>query len=400
MKSEEIMNEAEQHLLHTYNRFKIVLEHGEGAYLYDTEGKKYLDFAAGIAVCGLGYSNKKYTQCIKDQIDKLIHTSNLYYSQPTQEAAQKLTEVSGMDRVFFTNSGTEAIEGLIKTARKYAFTRDGKADHEIIAMEHSFHGRSMGALSVTGNAHYREAFEPLIGNIRFANYNDIDSVKALVNDKTCAILLETIQGEGGIYPADAKFLKELRELCDNNDILLMFDEIQCGMGRSGEFFAWQGYEGVKPDCMAVAKAIGNGLPVGAFLMTEKVAEKSMVPGDHGSTYGGNPLACRGVSAVIDIFKEDCILDNVKRVSAYLEQRLNALALKYPEKITERRGKGFIQGLELKVPVGGVIAAAQDKGLLVISAGNNVLRMVPPLIITEKEVDIMADILDEVFALAE
>ncbi len=403
MTDNNIITSAEEHLLHTYNRFQIVLERGEGMYLYDVNGKEYLDLQAGIAVCALGYGNKKYTEALKSQIDKLMHTSNLYYSAPAMEAAEKLTKAAGMDRVFFTNSGTEAIEGLIKTARKYAFTKDGTTDHEIIAMEHSFHGRSMGALSVTGNAHYREAFEPLIGNIKFANYNDLESVKALVTDKTCAILLETVQGEGGIYPADPEFLKGLRALCDEKDILLMFDEIQCGMGRTGDFFAWQGYEnadgtmGIRPDCMAVAKAIGNGVPVGAFLMTEKVAQSSMVPGDHGSTYGGNPLVCAAVSATIDIFSEDGILENVKSVAPYFEEKLQGLADKYPEAIKERRGRGFMQGLELKVSVGDVVKKGQSKGLLTISAGTNVLRMVPPLIMSRSDVDKAVAILDEVFS---
>lgn len=403
MTENKIIESAQEHLLRTYNRFPIVLDKGEGMYLYDVNGKEYLDLQAGIAVCSLGYGNKKYTEALKSQIDKLTHTSNLYYSAPAMEAAKKLTRVSGMDRVFFTNSGTEAIEGLIKTARKYAFTKDGTTDHEIIAMEHSFHGRSMGALSVTGNAHYREAFEPLIGNVKFAEYNNLESVKAFVNEKTCAVLLETVQGEGGIYPADPEFLKGLRALCDEKDILLMFDEIQCGMGRTGEYFAWQGYEnaqgamGIKPDCMAVAKAIGNGVPVGAFLMTEKVAASSLVPGDHGTTYGGNPFVCAAVSACIDIFEEDGILENVKRVTPYFEQKLQALADKYPEAIKERRGRGFMQGLELKVSVGDAVKRGQSKGLLTISAGTNVLRMVPPLIMTEADVDKAAAILDEVFA---
>ena len=395
MNTTKIMESAENHLLHTYNRFKIVLDHGEGVYLYDTEGKKYLDFQAGIAVCSLGYGDKRYEDALKAQIDKLTHVSNLYYSKPCQEAAKKLTEASGLERVFFTNSGTEAIEGLIKTARKHAFSKDGTTDHEIIAMEHSFHGRSMGALSVTGNAHYREAFEPMIGNVKFATYNDIDSVKALVSEKTCAILLETIQGEGGIYPAKPEFLKELRSLCDEKDILLMFDEIQCGMGRSGEYFAWQNY-GVKPDCMAVAKAVGNGVPVGAFLMTEEVAASSMVPGDHGTTYGGNPLVCAAISAVLDIFKEDDITGHVKELTPYLEEKLEELVKKYPDKISERRGMGFMQGLELKVPVRDAVVNGQAAGILTISAGTNVLRLVPPLVIEKKHVDEMAEILDGVF----
>lgn len=396
MSTVNVIEKAENSLLHTYNRFQFVLDHGEGVYLYDTDGNKYLDFQAGIAVCSLGYGNKKYTEALKEQIDKLTHVSNLYYSQPCQEAAEKLTKAAGLDRVFFTNSGTEAIEGLIKTARKYAYLKDNTTDHEIIAMEHSFHGRSMGALSVTGNAHYREAFEPLIGNIKFANYNDLSSVEALVTDKTCAILLETVQGEGGIYPANKEFLEGLRKLCDERDILLMFDEIQCGMGRCGTYFAWQDC-GVKPDCMAVAKAIGNGTPVGAFLMTEKVAKASMVPGDHGTTYGGNPLVCKAVSTVLDIFEEDKILEHVKELTPYLEEKLESLKDKYPDKITERRGKGFMQGLELSVPVGEVVKKGQAAGVLTISAGSNVLRMVPPLVIEKEHIDELVAKLDGVFA---
>ncbi|MFU2422970.1 MAG: aspartate aminotransferase family protein, partial [Bacteroides sp.] len=287
---QEYIDEAESELLHTYNRYQIVLDKGDGVYLYDYNGKKYLDFVSGIAVFALGYHNESYNNALKEQIDKLIHTSNYYYNVPAIEAAKKLKAVSGMDRVFFTNSGAEAIEGAIKAARKYAYLKDGTTDHEIIAMEHSFHGRTMGALSVTGNPHYREAFEPGIGNIRFATMNDIDSVKALINEKTCAIIMETVQGEGGIHPADEAFLRELRKICDEKDILLILDEIQCGMGRTGYMFAWQKY-GVKPDIMTTAKALGCGVPVGAFLMTEKVGQHSLTAGDHGTTYGGNPLAC-------------------------------------------------------------------------------------------------------------
>ena len=382
---------AESALLHTYNRYQIVLEKGEGVYLYDTEGKQYLDFAAGIAVCSLGYGHPKYKESLKNQIDSLTHTSNLFYSVPVAKAAKALQKATQMDRVFFTNSGTEAIEGALKAARKYAYTKQtGK--YEFIAMNHSFHGRSMGAVAVTGNEHYRTPFEPLIGGVKFAEYNNLDSVKALISDKTCAILLETVQGEGGIYPADKAFLQGLRALCDENDILLIFDEIQCGMGRCGTMFAWQGY-GVKPDIMAMAKAIGNGVPVGAFAMTEKVAEKSLAPGDHGTTYGGNPLVCAAVDTVLEIFEEEQILEHVQQVGAYLEQRLEELAEKN-EWIEARRGKGLMQGLVLKKPVGDVIKKAMEQGLIVISAGGNVLRMVPPLVITEQHVDEMIEKLEK------
>ncbi len=388
------MEEAEQVLLHTYNRFRIVLDKGEGVYLYDVNGKKYLDFAAGIAVFALGYHNEKYNNALKHQIDKVIHTSNLYYNVPAIEAAKKITKVSGMDRVFFTNSGTEAIEGALKLAKKYAYNRDGAADHEIIAMKHSFHGRSIGALSVTGNAHYQIPFQPLMSGIQFAEYNQLESVKALVNQKTCAIIMETVQGEGGIYPAKPEFIEGVRKICDENDILLILDEIQCGMGRTGTMFAYEAY-GIEPDIVTVAKALGCGIPIGAFAAKERVAN-AMVPGDHGTTYGGNPLACAAANKVFELFEEENILENVKKVSAYLESRLDKLVEKY-EFITERRGKGLMQGLVVTKPVSQIINRAIENGLLVISAGADVLRLVPPLIITEENVDDMIEILEKSFS---
>ena len=311
------------------------------------------------------------------------------------DAAEKLVKASGMDKVFFTNSGTEAIEGALKAARKYAYLRDGHSDHEIIAMNHSFHGRSMGALSVTGNTHYQDPFRPLIGGIRFADFNDLESVKAQVTEKTCAIILETVQGEGGIYPADPEFLKGVRALCDEKDILLILDEIQCGMGRTGSMFAWQQY-GVKPDIMTCAKALGCGIPVGAFVLNQKTADHSLVPGDHGTTYGGNPLACAAVSAVFDIFEKEKIVDHVQQISAYLEKRLDELVEKY-DFLTVRRGKGLMQGLVVSGrPVGEIVQQALKNGLLVITAGSDVLRMVPPLVITEADVDEMIEKLEKSF----
>lgn len=386
MEAKTIMDQAESHILHTYNRYPVVLERGEGVYLYDTEGKKYLDFAAGIAVQALGYGNEEYNQALKEQVDKLLHTSNLYYNQPMIAAAEKFCAASGLDRAFFTNSGTEAIEGALKAAKKYAYTKDGCTDHEIIAMNHSFHGRSMGALSVTGNAHYREPFEPLPGIVKFADYNDLESVKALVNDKTCAIIMETVQGEGGIYPAEESFLKGVKQICQEHDILLILDEIQCGMGRTGAMFAWQEYD-VKPDIMACAKALGCGVPVGAFVMTEKVAEASLKPGDHGTTYGGNPFVGAAVSKVFDIFAEKKITEHVKEVGKYLEEQLEQLKSEY-SCITAHRGKGLMQGLELTIPVGEVSSKALEQGLILITAGSNVLRFVPPLVIEKEHVDEM------------
>ncbi len=387
---QKYIDEAEQALLHTYNRYQVVFDRGEGVYLYDTDGKRYLDFVSGIAVFALGYRNEAYNGALKAQIDKIIHTSNYYYNMPAIEAAKKLKEISGMDRVFFTNSGAEAVEGAIKTARKYAYLKDGKTDHEIIAMNHSFHGRTMGALSVTGNPHYREAFEPMIGNIRFADLNDFDSVMAQVTDKTCAILFETVQGEGGIYPATEEFMRKVRVLCDERDILMILDEIQCGMGRTGTMFAWERY-GVRPDVMAVAKALGCGVPVGAFLMTEKVGANSLVAGDHGTTYGGNPLACAAVSKVIDLFQEQDVLSNVKRVGAYLEKQLDGIAAEF-SCVEARRGVGLMQGIVLDRPVGGIITEAMERGLVLINAGTSIIRFVPPLVITEEHVDEMISIL--------
>ncbi len=393
MCSKEYIDRAEQAILHTYNRFPVVLEKGQGVRLYDVEGKEYLDFAAGIAVFSLGYNHPEYSKTLKEQIDKLLHTSNLYYNVPMVEAAEKLTKAAGLSKVFFTNSGTEAVEGAIKVARKYAYLKDGSTDHEIIAMNHSFHGRSLGALSVTGNTHYQEPFKPLIGGIRFADFNDLESVKAQINEKTCAIIMETVQGEGGIYPATEEFIQGVRKLCDEKDILLILDEIQCGMGRTGSMFACHSY-GVQPDVMTCAKALGCGVPVGAFVLNEKTANASLVPGDHGTTYGGNPFACAAVSKVFDLFEQEHILEHVQQITPYLEEKLDELVDKYPM-IMARRGKGLMQGLVLEgKPVGEVVSRALERGLIVISAGENVLRLVPPLVITEEDIDEMVEKLEK------
>ncbi len=383
------MEETEGALVHTYNRLPVIFEKGEGVYLYDTEGKKYLDFAAGIAVCGLGYGNPELNQALKDQIDMLMHTSNLYYNTTCGRAARALLQVTGMDRVFFTNSGTEAIEGALKAARKYAYKK-GTGRYEFIAMEHSFHGRSIGAVSVTGNAHYREPFEPMLPGVKFAEFNNLESVKAQISDKTCAILLEPVQGEGGIHMAEPDFIKGIRKLCDEEGILMICDEIQCGMGRTGSMFAWQNY-GTKPDIMAVAKAIGSGVPVGAFAMTEDVAEFSLEPGDHGSTYGGNPFVCAAVAKTIEIFEREGIPAHVKEVGEYLSKGLKALK-ETTDEIQEIRGTGLIQGIRVKRPAGEIINQALKEGLVIISASENVIRLVPPLIIEKEHVDEMLGIL--------
>lgn len=386
LSKQEYIDQSEEHIYKTYNRFPVVFDHGEGVHLYDTDGTEYLDFTAGIAVMGLGYHDKEYDNALKSQVDKLIHTSNLFYNVPVVEAGERLLKVSQMDKVFFTNSGTEAIEGALKIARRYAYNKDNSHDHEIIAMNHSFHGRSLGALSVTGNNKYQEPFKPLIPGIKFADFNDLESVKTLVNDKTCAIIMETIQGEGGIYPATEEFLKGVRALCDEYDMLLILDEIQCGMGRTGDMFAWQKY-GVKPDVMTAAKALGNGVPIGAFIASGKAAT-AMAPGDHGTTYGGNPFVTAAAAKVLEIFENRDIVNHVKEVGDYLWEKVEELVKKYPV-ITGHRGVGLIQGLEFSVPVAPVAEKAiLEEKLIIISAGTNVIRLVPPLVIEKEHVDDM------------
>lgn len=393
-KTQEYIDKGEKYLLKTYNRYPVVLDRGEGVYLYDVDGKQYLDFGAGIAVFALGYQNKKYNDALKGQIDKILHTSNLFYNVPAVDAAEKIVKTSGMDKVFFTNSGAEAIEGALKVARKYAYLKDPSREYEFIAMNHSFHGRSQGALSVTGNVHYQEGFVPKDLRAVFARFNDLDDVKAKVTDKTCGIICEVVQGEGGIYPATKEFLSGLRALCDEKDILLIFDEVQCGMGRCGSLYAHDLY-GVKPDVMTLAKALGCGVPVGAFVTAEK-ASHALVPGDHGTTYGGNPLATAAVNSVYEIFEEEKIVEHVQKVGGYLYKKLEEMKDEYSQ-ITGHRGLGLMQGLEFDGSVGDIIVKAMDRGLILMSAGANVIRFVPPLIITEEHVDEMCRILRSVIA---
>lgn len=391
---QKYMNQAEEVILKTYNRFPVVFEKAEDVYMIDMEGKKYLDFGAGIAVSALGYSNEEYKNALKDQIDLLIHTSNLYYNKPAVEAAKKVVAATKLDKVFFTNSGTEAIEGALKVAKKYAYMKDSSKDYEFIAMNHSFHGRSQGALAVTGNSHYQDGFVPMGMRAVFAEFNNLEDVASKVNDRTCGIICEVVQGEGGIYPAQKEFLEGIRKICDDKDILLIFDEVQCGMGRCGSLFAHDLY-GVKPDVLALAKGLGCGVPVGAFVTAEK-ASHALVPGDHGTTYGGNPFATAAVSKIFDLFESMNVVENVKEVGAYLYEQLDMLKDKYPQ-IVDHRGVGFLQGLEFDQPVGPMVAAALQKGLLLISAGSNVIRFVPPLVITKAHVDEMITILEQVLA---
>ncbi|EAC1315180.1 aspartate aminotransferase family protein [Campylobacter coli] len=390
------MNYKEQsHIIPTYKRFDIVLESGEGVYLLDDKGKKYLDFSSGIGVCALGYNHAEFNAKIKAQVDKLLHTSNLYYNENIAQAAKHLAKASGLERVFFTNSGAESIEGAMKVARKYAFNKGIKGGN-FIAFKHSFHGRTLGALSLTANEKYQKPFKPLISGVKFAKYNDFSSVERLVNEKTCAIILESVQGEGGVNPAQKDFYKALRQLCDEKDILLIADEIQCGMGRSGKFFAYE-HSGILPDVMTSAKALGCGLSVGAFVVSEKVAQKSLEAGDHGSTYGGNPLVCAGVNAVFEIFKKEKILENVSKLTPYLEQSLENLIKEF-RFCKKRKGLGLMQGLSLdkSVKVAEVIKKCQENSLLLISCGENDLRFLPPLIIEKSHIDEMSEKLRKVF----
>ena len=389
-KMQLMIGQAEKDLLHTYNRYQIVLDHGEGMYLYDVNGKKYLDFMAGIAVFALGYGNKAYDDALKAQIDKILHTSNYFYNEPAIRAASRLKKVSGMDRVFFTNSGAEAVEGALKAAMKHAWLKDGRTSHPVIAMENSFHGRTYGALSVTGNEKYRLPFGQMPCDVQFAQLNDLESVKNLVTDETCAVIVEPVQGEGGLMPASEDFLKGLRALCTEKEILLIFDEIQCGMGRTGSMFAWHRF-GVRPDIMTCAKALGCGVPVGAFLLTEEVGQSSLAAGDHGTTYGGNPFACAAVNAVLDQYEALDLVHHVTETAPYLTKTLDALAAEF-SCIKERRGVGFMQGLVFDRPVGPIINDAMDHGLIMINAGASILRFVPALITEKEHIDEMARIL--------
>ncbi len=388
----QMIEKSEQYLVHSYNRYPVVLDYGKGVYLYDTDGKKYLDFGAGIAVCALGYGNERFERALKEQIDKGIHFSNYFYSEPLMRAAKGLAEAAGMDKVFMANTGTEANEGALKLARKYAIMHGYEERHEIISMEKAFHGRTMGALSVTGTEKYREPFNPLIGGVTFAQYNNLESVEKSMTDKTYAVIVEAVQGEGGIYPAEPEFLRGIRSLCDSHDCMMICDEIQCGMGRTGKMFAYEHY-GVKPDIVTMAKGIGNGMTAGAIATTEKIAA-ALVPGDHGTTFGGNPLACAAVTATLDEFAEKDIPAHVTEMGEYLAERLQYL-VETKDVAKETRGLGLMRGLELTEPANPYILKALEKGLILMSAGTHVIRFIPPLIIERAQIDEMIAILEEI-----
>lgn len=377
-------------VMNTYNRFPITLEKGDGMYVYDDNGKKYLDFVAGIAVNSLGHNHKKLTNTISEQVQKLIHCSNLYWTKPQVSLAAKLVENSDFDKVFFCNSGAEAIEASLKISRKYG-SKTGR--YEIITMKNSFHGRTFGAVTATGQPHYQEGLGALLPGIKYAEFNNFDSITEILSDKTCAILLEPLQGEGGIHPADIEYLKKIRKLCDEKDIVLIFDEVQCGVGRLGTLFAYQTF-GVVPDAVCTAKGIAGGIPMGLMTATQKLSD-SFKPGDHASTFGGNPLAASAGNVVIDELL-DGLLDNVKKNGTYLTEKLNVLKEKYSI-ITDVRGIGFMQGIELSVPVADIIKQTIENGLLLVNAGKNVIRFVPSLIAEKEHIDEAMEILDKVLS---
>lgn len=379
----DLYTRGENAFLKAYGRYETILEKGEGVYLYDTNGKKYLDFYSGIGVNSFGHGYKPYTDALKKQLDTLTHVSNYFYTPVAIEAAEAVKKATQLDAVFFCNSGTEATEGALKLARKYYYLKHGKADSEIISFHHSFHGRSTGSVKLTGNPHYQEAFGPLIEGVKYATLNDIESVKALITDKTAAIIVEPVQGEGGVYPCHQPFMKQLRALCDEHDICLILDEVQSGMGRTGTIMTYFQYE-IMPDIVCLAKGIGAGVPVGAFVANEKVG-KAMQPGDHGSTYGGNPFVCAAVKSVFEILEKENMVQHVRDISEYLISQLDELVEEF-DIVESRRGLGLMQGLVLKQEVKPIVNELFDDGVIVVTAGANVIRMLPPFVIEEKDVD--------------
>lgn len=379
-------------VMNTYARFPIVLDHGDGCYVWDDAGKKYLDFAAGIAVNALGHANPKLVAAISEQAGKLIHVSNYYWTKPLVSLAGKLTAHSGLGRAFFCNSGAEAVEGAMKLARKYASVNHA-GRYEIIAMKNSFHGRTFAALTATGQDKYKKGLDPLFPGILHADFNDFGSLARLAGEKTCAVLLEPVQGEGGIHPAGAEYLRKVRQFCDERDIMLIFDEVQCGVGRTGNFFAYQHY-GVLPDAVCMAKGLAGGVPIGAMLAAEKFAS-AFGPGDHASTFGGNPLATAAANVVVDELLGNGLLEHVREVSEHLRVKLEALKAAFPGLITDVRGVGLLMGAEFSIPVAAIVNKCVENGLLVINAGADILRFAPPLIVGEKEIDEGMGILEKV-----
>ncbi len=389
---EQIFAKDKNDYMPVFARYNIVLDHGNGPYLYDTNGKKYIDYLAGIAVNVVGHNYKPLVDAISHQAAKMIHCSNLYYTEVQIEAAEKLKKLSGMDKVFFGNSGAEANEGAIKLARKYATDIDPEKI-QIISAVHSFHGRTLATLTATGQDHYHHGFGPLPEGFDYVPFNDIEALEAKMSDKTCAVMLEAIQGEGGVHVPDEDYLPKVRALCDKYNAVLIFDEVQCGMGRTGTFFGCQQF-GVKPDIVTLAKGLAGGVPIGAFMATDKVAN-AFKPGDHGSTFGGNPLACAAACVVLDALVNDNLMENAKEVGAYLKAKFDTYKEKYPTLIKEVRGRGLILGMELTRPGREIANECLDWGAIINCTAGNVLRFVPPLNITKAHVDELITILDKV-----
>lgn len=390
--NEEIFAKDKSDYLPVFARYNIVLDHGDGPYVYDTKGKKYIDFLAGIAVNVVGHNYKPLVEAVSQQASKMIHCSNLYYTEVQVEAAEKLKKLSGMDKVFFGNSGAEANEGAIKLARKYA-TNINPEKIQIISALHSFHGRTLATLTATGQDHYHHGFGPLPAGFDYVPYNDIQALEAKMSDKTCAIMLEAIQGEGGVHVPDPDYLPKVRALCDKYNAVLIFDEVQCGMGRTGTFFGCQQF-GVKPDIVTLAKGLAGGVPIGAFMATDKVAN-AFHAGDHGSTFGGNPLACAAACVVLDALIDGNLMENAKEIGAYLQSKFEAYKAKYPNLIKEVRGRGLILGMELTRPGREIANECLDYGAIINCTAGNVLRFVPPLNITKAHVDELISVLDKV-----
>lgn len=383
---------TDKYYMPVFNRYPLVLDHGQGCYVYDADGRKYLDFLAGIAVNILGHAHPKLVEAISQQAGKLIHCSNLYYTSVQARLIERLAKSSGMDRVFLANSGAEGNEGAIKLARKYA-KKISPDKVEIITATHSFHGRTLATLMATAQPKYQQGFEPLPQGFSYVPYNDIQALADKISTKTCAVMLEPIQGEGGIHVPDEQYLAAVRELCDRNGALLIFDEIQCGMARTGQMFGYQLFN-VKPDIVTLAKGLGGGIPIGAFLAVEQVAA-AFSPGDHGSTFGGNPLACAAANAVFDVIEQENLLAHVQEVSSYFMTKLELMQTKYPKLIQEVRGKGLMVGIELTVPGKDIVTGCLERGLIINCTANTVLRLVPPLIVEKQQIDEMLTVLDSV-----
>ena len=379
-------------IMNTYSQFPIVIEKGNGVYLWDSEGKKYLDFVAGIAVNALGYNDSDYVEQISLQLTKLQHCSNLYWMIPSIELSEILVKNRCFDKVFYCNSGAEAVEAAIKLSKKYGKKHHGENCYEIITMKKSFHGRTMATVTATGQTKYQKGFDPLMPGFSHVEFNNFNELEEAVSEKTCAILIEPIQGEGGIHPAEKSYLQKVRSLCDKNDIVLIFDEVQCGIGRIGEIFAYQLFN-IKPDIVSLAKGLGGGFPIGAMLAVQNKAE-AFQPGDHASTFGGNPLACTAGKTVLNKLLEKGVLENVRTQGKYLKDKLIELKVKF-EMIIDVRGYGLMLGMELNCSVKNIVVECMNKSLLLLGAGENVLRFVPPLIIGKSEIDEGLEILEGV-----